>query len=209
MITPPSTPPSLPSSPRVGNVHSSVDLIGQLVQIQGAPTTGVTVDKATLQNQMVDMALRVAGGLKAYASDSNNAELLHKADVNKSTFTRARDDQRDDIAQQIHDLANTNIAALGPYGIVAATLSALQARISAYVAVIGAPRVARTKISTATEMLDTEFARTDMILNDRTDGLMEQFKDSGTTFYSDYKNARRIVDTGSQGEPPAPPPPAP
>jgi hypothetical protein len=23
-----------------------------------------------------------------------------------------------------------------------------------------------------------------------------QFKDSGTTFYADYKNARRIVDTG-------------
>jgi hypothetical protein len=36
-----------------------------------------------------------------------------------STFTRARDDQRDDIAQQIHDLANTNIAALGPCGITA------------------------------------------------------------------------------------------
>ena len=31
-------------------------------------------------------------------------------------------------------------------------------------------------------MLETEFARTDMILNDRIDGLMEQFKSSGTTF---------------------------
>jgi hypothetical protein len=98
---------------------------------------------------------------------------------------------------------------LAPYGITAATLTALQTRISAYVAVIGAPRVVRVKISTATEMLDTEFARADMILNDRIDGLMEQFKDSGTSFYADYKNARRIVDTGSQGEPPAPPPPGP
>ena len=46
-----------------------------------------------------------------------------------------------------------------------------------------------------------------MILNDRIDGLMEQFKDSGTTFYSDYKNARRIVDTGGPSAPPTPPPP--
>ena len=45
-----------------------------------------------------------------------------------------------------------------------------------------------------------------MILNDRIDGLMEQFKSSGTSFYSDYKNARRIVDTGG---PSAPPPPGP
>lgn len=194
---------------QVGNLHSSVDLIGQLVQIQSAPTTGVTVDKATLQTQMVDTALRVAGGLKAFASDTNNADLLHQADINKSTFTRARDDQRDDIAQQVHDLANTNIAALAPYGITAATLTGLQTRISAYVAVIGAPRVARTKISTATEMLETEFARADMILNDRIDGLVEQFKDSGTTFYSDYKNARRIVDTGGPSAPPTPPPPGP
>jgi hypothetical protein len=194
---------------QVANLHSSVDLIGQLVQIQGAPTTGVTVDKASLQTQMVDMALRVAGGLKAFASDTNNADLLHQADINKSTFTRARDDQRDDIAQRIHDLANTNIAALAPVGITAATLTALQTRIGAYIAVIGSPRVARAKISTATEMLDAEFARADMILTDRIDGLMEQFKDSGTSFYADYKNARRIVDTGSQGAPPAPPPPGP
>jgi hypothetical protein len=46
-----------------------------------------------------------------------------------------------------------------------------------------------------------------MILNDRLDGLIEQFKDSGTSFYADYKSAHRIVDTGSQGQPPAPPSP--
>jgi hypothetical protein len=65
------------------------------------------------------------------------------------------------------------------------------------------------KKSTATDMLETEFARVDMILDDRVDGLMEQFKDSGTTFYSDYKKARRIVDTGGCSQPPSPPPPAP
>lgn len=192
---------------QVGNLHSSIDLIGQLVLAQGSPTTGITLDKAMLQTQMVDMALRVGGALKAFASDSNNSDLLARADVTKSTFTRARDDQRDDIAQRIHDLANTNIAALGPFGITAATLTALQTRISAYVAAIGSPRVARVKISTATEMLDAEFARADTILNDRIDGLMEQFKSSGTTFYADYKNARRIVDTGGPSAPPTPPPP--
>jgi len=198
---------------QVGNLHSSVDLIGQLAQTQTANITGVTLDKAMLQGQMVDMALRVAGALKAFASTGNNATLLQQADINKSTFTRARDDLRDDIAQQIHALANTNIAALAPFGITAATLSALQTRIDAYIAAIGSPRVARVKIKTATELLETEFARTDMILNDRIDGLIEQFKDSGTNFYADYKNARRIVNTGGPSAPPptppTPPPPGP
>jgi hypothetical protein len=58
-------------------------------------------------------------------------------------------------------------------------------------------------------MLDAEISRVEMILNDRIDGLMEQFKDNGTTFYSDYQNARRIVDTGSQPNPPPPPTPPP
>ena len=116
---------------------------------------------------------------------------------------------RDDIAQEIHTLGNKNIADLGPFGVTASTLSALQTRIDAYRGAIGSPRVAQVKISTATEQLEAEFARADMLLQDRIDGLMEQFKDSGTTFYSDYKKARRIVDTGSQGEPPTPPPPGP
>lgn len=47
------------------------------------------------------------------------------------TFTRSRDDERDDIAQGIHDQANAVIALLAPYGITAATLTALQTRIDA------------------------------------------------------------------------------
>ena len=88
-----------------------------------------------------------------------------------------------------------------------ALLPGEQTRIDAYISAIGSPRVARAKISTATEMLDSEFARADMILNDRIDGLMEQFKNSGTSFYADYKNARRIVDTGGPSASPTPPPP--
>jgi hypothetical protein len=194
---------------QVGNFHASVDLIGQLAQAQTSPTTGITLDKAMLNGQMIDMALRVAGAVKAFASGANNSTLLAKVDVNKTTFTRARDDLRDDIAQEIHDLANTNIAALGPFGITAATLTALQTRISAYRGAIGSPKIARAQKSTTTSLLETEFTRADMILNDRIDGLVEQFKDSGTTFYSDYKNARRIDDTGSQPQPPPPPPPPP
>lgn len=48
-----------------------------------------------------------------------------------------------------------------------------------------------------------------MILKDRLDGLLEQFKGSGTTFYADYQNSRQIIDTGAQKKNPAPPPPGP
>jgi signal transduction histidine kinase len=118
------------------NLQNSISLIGELIRAQTKDATGVTVDKAILQTQMVDMTFRVAGALKAYGSDTNNNALQNQADLNKSTFTRARDDERDDISQRIHDVASENVAALAPYGITAATLSALQTRIDAYVAAI-------------------------------------------------------------------------
>jgi hypothetical protein len=197
---------------QVTNFHNSVDLIGQLAQTQTADTSGIALDKAMLNDQMVDMALRVAGALKAWASDTNNAPIRQQANINKSTFSRARDDMRDDIAQQIHDLGNANVAALAPFGVTAATITALQTRIDVYRAAIGSPRTARAQKGTATTMLANEFDRADMILGDRIDGLVEQFKSSGTTFYSDYKNARKIVQTGdhSPATPPTPPnPPTP
>jgi hypothetical protein len=58
-------------------------------------------------------------------------------------------------------------------------------------------------------MLEAEFTRADMLLEDPIDGLMEQFKNSGTTFYRDYKKARRIDQTGGGAEPENPPPPTP
>jgi hypothetical protein len=195
------------------NFRNSIQLIGQLAQIQLADTTGVALDKAMLKDQMIEMTFRVAGALKALGSDTNNATLRNQADLNKSTFTRARDDQRDDIAQGMHDLANMNIAALAPYSITAPTLTALQTRIDAYRAAIASPRMAKAQKATATQMLENEFARADMILEERIDGLIKQFKSSGTTFYADYQNARKVVDTGSRSAtpptPPAPTPPGP
>jgi len=146
---------------------------------------------------MVDMALRVAGALKAWASDTNNAPIRQEASINKTTFSRGRDDLRDDIAQQIHDLGNANVAALAPFGVTAATISALQTRIDVYRAAIGSPQAARAQKVTATSLLVNEFDRADMILADRIDGLIEQFKSTRTTFYSDYKNSRKIVQTGN------------
>jgi hypothetical protein len=54
-------------------------------------------------------------------------------------------------------------------------------------------REAHTDGETSGEIL----RNADTILRDRIDGLIEQFKSSGTNSYSDYKNARRIAATGS------------
>ena len=187
----------------------SIQLIDQLAQNQGTETSGITVDKANLQQQMIDTTLRVAGAVKALASVQNDATVEAQADLNKSSFTRVRDELRDEVAQAIHNLAQSKLALLADYGITAATLSGLQTRIDAYRLAVANPQTAKAQRHTYTTLLADEFRRADSILQDRLDGLVEQFKESGTTFYADYQNARRIVHTGSTAAPAAPPAPTP
>ena len=191
-------------------LDASISLIGDLARAQTTATTGVTVDKANAQGQMMDTAFRVAGALKALAAEQNDNTLKAKVDINKSTFTRARDDIRDDIARSIHDLAEERLADLGGHGITAATLAGFKTRIDAYVLAIAKTRTVRGEVSTATSLLDQEVRRMESIQKDRLDGLMEQFKGSGTNFYSEYQNARKSVNTGSRSQPEeAPKPPTP
>lgn len=189
------------------NLLDSTALIDSLAQAQTAVTTGVTVDKRTFQDQMVSYALRVAGAVKAYASTAGNATLRNKADIKPSDFTHVRDDQRDDIAQGVHDDANGVLANLADYGVTAATLSALQTRIDAYRDAIASPKMAQGERSMHTDLLKQEFARADVIVKERLDGLILQFEETSQPFVMAYQNARKTTDTGSTPTPPTPPNP--
>lgn len=183
------------------NFLDSISLIDSLAQAQSAVTTGVTIDKTNFGKQMVAYTMRVAGQLKAYGSQNNNATLFAKADaINDTKFVRARDDDRDDIAQDIHDEANKIIAGLANYGTTAATLSALQTRIDAYRLALPSTTAVRKTRKTNTELIKQEFARAEMLLNDRLDGLILQFEEANPQFVLAYNHARETTNTGSRGK---------
>ncbi len=90
-------------------LNDSIALIDTLSQAQGSSIEGVTLDKETVLDSMIVKALQVAGQLKAYASVINDNTLRVKATISRNTFMEKRDDLRDDVAAEIHDLANTNL----------------------------------------------------------------------------------------------------
>ena len=141
---------------------------------------------------MVDYTMRVAGALMAYASAEGNNTLLAKAkSITDTKFVRARDDARDDIAQDIHDEANLVIAALAGYNITAATLTALQTRIDAYRLAISKPKLAIGERSMHTSLLKQEFARADKIVKERLDGLVRTSPSRTQTSSSPTKTRAR------------------
>jgi hypothetical protein len=111
-----------------------------------------------------------------------------------------------------HAAATANLASLAPYGVTAAKLTDLKAKIDAYAASLSKPRDAVASGSTATKQMSDEFDAADAALNDQMDALVPQFAAANAKFVEDYNNARIIVDSGggkAKAKTPTPKPPTP
>jgi hypothetical protein len=172
---------------RVSNIQT-------LAQTQSVDSTGLSADKEQLRKTMATAATEVAAATHAYAKKVKNNDLAAKTDVSVSTFMTGRDTLAPANALNIHAAATANLALLATYGVNAAKLTALKAKIDTYAASISKPRDAQASISTATKQMDDEFRAADAALNDQLDALVPQFTAVNAKFVEDYQNARIIVD---------------
>lgn len=189
-----------------------VSNIQNLAQSQSVDPTGLSADKDQLRRAMAEAATEVAGGVYAYAKKVKNNDLAAQTNVSVTTFMDGRDTLAATRALNVHAAATANLANLAPYGVTAAKLTALKAKVDAYSASITKPREAVGSGSTATKQMDDEFHAADAVLEDQLDMLMPQFKAANPTFVADYQNARIIVDSGggkAKAKTPTPPPPSP
>lgn len=150
-----------------------------------------------LKKALADITAPIAAAAIAYASQTNNNELLDAVNFSQSELLATRDDLLGDRCQNIHTKANDNIAALAAYGITALMLTDMQNAITAYLAKVPAPSTAKLTKKTATLNLSNLFKATDVILKMQLDKLMLQFKTSHPDFYNNYVAARVIIDLGA------------
>lgn len=170
--------------------------IQNLAQSQAVDSTGLTADKDQLRKTMALATVEVALATNAYAKKVKNNDLAAKTNVSMSTYMEGRDTPAATNALNIHAAATATLATLAPYGVTAAKLTALKAKIDAYSASLSKPRDAVGSGSTATKQLADEFAAADAALNDQMDALIPQFAATNATFVTDYNSARIIVDSG-------------
>jgi len=190
----------------VTEFNQHVTNIPPLAQTQTATSTGITADKAQLRAAMAQAALEVADATHAYARKVKNNDLAARTKAALTTFTQGRDTTAADRARIVHAAATSVVASLAPYGVTAAKLTALAAKIDAYAASLSKPRDAVASSSTATKLLKAEFTAADALLRDQLDALVPQFAAANARFVQDYQNARLIVDArGGSGTPPPPP----
>ena len=175
---------------------AKIPLIEQNRDAQLLETTGITTDKTTKRNSMTDKALFMINRMQSYANVVTNPELLENIKYSASDLKKKRDSDVIGICNIVTAKANANVTALATYGVTAAMITELQAAITAYMAVLAKPKVAKSQTKTATENLTKLFKEADDILNKRMDLDIELFKATKPEFYSQYKTARMIVSLG-------------
>jgi len=175
---------------------AKIPLIEQNRDAQLLETTGVTTDKNGRRTFMVDKALFLANRLQSYANAINNAELFESVNYTPSDMKNARDTDIAGICNTILTRANANATALVSYGVTAAMITELQTAITAYMATLAKPSVAKSQTKNATENLAKLFKEANDILTKRLDLDIELFKVSKPDFYSQYKTTRIIIATG-------------
>jgi hypothetical protein len=130
-----------------------------------------------------------------YAKFTNNATLAQEVKFTEGKLRQVADTAVKDYAQIVYDRAQPIVASLATYGITAATQTALLAAITAYNASIGKPGESRTISSQTTKQLETLFKTAETALANM-DAAVEIVRISQPAFYTGYKNARRVVETG-------------
>lgn len=156
--------------------------------------TGVAIDKTVLKKNLCQSAADMAALVYAFASSTNNNTLKQEVNYAYTDFFRLKDDLVAPTAQNIHNAATANLAALAPFGITAAMLSALQTTITNYSTSVPTPRNAKAIKATFTQNIKQLIKETDDILKNQLDKLSVSFKTARPDFYSTYLNARIIID---------------
>jgi hypothetical protein len=164
---------------------------------EAAIITGTTADKASLRLSLALELKRIGDAITSYAATVNNNALREAVSLSLSALKKLKEEVFIAQAQNYHDLANDNIAALAPWNILPADVSALQAVIDSYSTAVPAPR---NKIAQRAAFIQAQNAAEKDItklLKEQMDPVIYQFAASDPDFYNQYVNNRAIVNAAT------------
>ncbi len=184
-----------PFSDAVDELDDGIDTIGEQRDIQLQDNTGVAEDKQLSREDLEDRTYTIGKVIAFYASTIKNRKLFEKVNYTRSELRNARDNEVPTLAQKVHEEAVANAAAILPYGVTGTMTTDLGTAKDSYVTAIGKPREALTESSAATERLVPIFDDQGVLLSERIDNGMELYRESNNDFYTQYFNARIIVNS--------------
>jgi len=163
---------------------------------QNVDLKGITKQKNQKKRALAKKAKVIVGGLKSLATNTNNQTLFEKVDYSFSQILKTADNEIDKRCTAILEKANEHAAALADYGITTEKIQAFSDAIEDYRPWARKHQSAVSQRKTATADLRELFKKGGKLLRNDLDELMDQFESTHPDFYSDYHNARKIVNRG-------------
>jgi hypothetical protein len=183
----------------VNSLNAKITSIIATAQQEDLVTKGITIDKAEAKKTLCQLAADVAAPIIAYAAATKNNQLLKEVSFTYSDLFKTKDDQLAPRCKNIHDAAQTNLAALTPYGISAATVATLETTINNYQSKVPDPRNAAAQKVTIRTNLKNLIKEADTVLKLQMDKTIVGLKTTHPDFVSTYKSNRVIVDPSKTG----------
>lgn len=180
-------------------LNAVISSIISTAQMEVQVISGVALDKAQLKQLLAQQAADIAASVYAYASSINDNTLKAQVNYRLYALLREKDEILGPVCTNIHDAANAHVAALTPYGITAATLTAFATAISNYSSAVPNPRNAVSQRKAYKKELKKLFGEADQLLKEQTDKLIVNLKSTHPDFVTAYKSNRVIIDPAKSG----------
>jgi hypothetical protein len=162
---------------------------------QEANITGLSDIKEQLRKDLVINTCDIIRKLKACAVMSGNKVLEKEVSYKEADFSRSKDASIPVKVQVVCSRANEHLKALEVYGVTEKSLADLKMLSENFAAAIPMVRTSITDMKVITAQLDALFVENDSIM-EKLDVLVDVVRLSQPTFYSAYRNNRKIVNKG-------------
>jgi hypothetical protein len=196
---------------RIGTFQAHLPTIAGILQQLGLSRKGITLDKQTTTEKLVEATVINAQLGASYAYDRQNATLEKKLHVVESSLDRLHDTLIDDQCEGLRTELQALVTAdaglaldadpmpIQAYGVTQATLDELEALIIAYGAIVSSPQAAKRADKLTLASLIKEVAATRELLDRSLDRLMLLLKNDPSGVYAAYTEARKIIGNNGGG----------
>ena len=155
-----------------------------------------TEAKIQLRTKLEDGMLDDSHKLRAYALYVNNVKLAEETRFTESYLRKATELEIIDIGRGLYSRINDNLASLTTYGLTATTQTTLKLKIDTYANAIPESRQVQVDKKESNRLIAEGVTDADDALDDIS-ALVEIVHTSKPDFYSGYKSARQVIDSGT------------
>jgi hypothetical protein len=160
--------------------------------------TAVSDVKNSVIDRLIELCMKIADPLYAYAFETDDKYLLTRMSVNKSMFYAVQNRALLSLAKIIAENANIHAYVLRDYGVTDNDCAELNEAIAQFEKLMTAPsgEIGKRKVQTST--LRELFVQTDSLIYDKLDKIMRPFKTSNPDLFALYGNARNVINTAAR-----------